>query len=123
LPITFVPLSGKHAHQIRSSHPVLYKNTVRISLVSSFIASLFLGWIAPIDVSDASGMNLMDVLSHKWVNLLLDITGGKELRGKLKAEPVEGGATLGKIHSYWNKRWGFQPGSYICSRFFVSLFS
>lgn len=77
---------------------------------------MFLGWIAPVDVSDASGMNLMDVLSHKWVDSILDITGGKELRKKLKAEPVEGGTTLGTIHAYWTRRWDFQPGTYDCSR-------
>jgi xylulokinase len=92
---------------------VLYENTDGISLVSSFVPSLFLGWIAPIDVSDASGMNLMDVLSHKWVDSLLDVAGGKELRRKLKGEPVEGGVTLGTIHPYWTRRWGFPPGVYI----------
>lgn len=105
------------SHQIRTAHPELYENTGGISLVSSFIASLFLGWIAPIDVSDASGMNLMDVFSHKWVDPILDITGGKELRNKLKAEPVGGGVILGKIHPYWTRRWNFPPGSYIRSRF------
>jgi len=32
-----------------------YKNTERISLVSSFLASLFIGSYAPIDRSDGSG--------------------------------------------------------------------
>ena len=99
------------AYQIRRAHPASYENTAVISLVSSFIASLFLGWIAPIDVSDASGMNLMDVLSHKWVDSILEIAGGKELRGKLKGEPVEGGVALGKVHPYWTRRWGFSPGA------------
>jgi len=100
-------------HQIRRVYLTPYGNTAGISLVSSFIASLFLGWIAPIDVSDASGMNLMDVLSHKWVESMLEIAGGKELRRKLKGEPVEGGMTLGNVHPYWTRRWGFQPGIYI----------
>lgn len=117
-----MPLATKLAHQIRSSQPGLYENTDGISLVSSFMASLFLGRIAPIDVSDASGMNLMDVLSRKWVDSILDLTGGRELRGKLKAEPVEGGGTLGTIHPYWTLRWGFSPGVYICSPFLVCLF-
>ncbi|KAF9778299.1 actin-like ATPase domain-containing protein [Thelephora terrestris] len=97
------------ARKIWNTRSVLYENTDGISLVSSFVPSLFLGWIAPIDVSDASGMNLMDVLSHKWVDSLLDIAGGKELRRKLKGEPVEGGVTLGTIHPYWTRRWGFPP--------------
>ena len=53
----------------------------------------------------------MDVLSHKWVDSILEITGGKELRGRLKGEPVEGGVALGEIHPYWTRRWGFSPGA------------
>jgi xylulokinase len=68
--------------------------------------------MAPIDVADASGMNLMDVLSRKWVDSILDITGGEELRGKLKWEPVEGGTALGAIHPYWTRRWGFPQGAH-----------
>jgi len=101
------------AYQIRRTRPTLYENTAGISLVSSFVASLFLGKIAPIDVSDASGMNLMDVFSRKWVDTILETVGGKELRRKLKEEPVEGGEALGRVHPYWTQRWGFAPGTSI----------
>lgn len=101
------------AHQIRRTRPASYEKTADISLVSSFIASLFLGRIAPIDVSDASGMNLMDVLSRKWVDSILEVSGGKELRGKLKGDPVEGGIALGVVHPYWTRRWGFPPGTFV----------
>jgi len=111
LPVVLASLVIEFAHQIRRTHPASYEDTAWISLVSSFVASLFLGKIASIDVSDASGMNLMNVLSHKWVDTILEAAGGKELRRKLKGEPVEGGVSLGKVHPYWTQRWGFAPGT------------
>ena len=110
------PLITESARQIRRKHPESYESTAGISLVSSFIASLFLGRIAPIDISDASGMNLMDVFSHSWVDSILEIVGGEELRGKLKGEPVKGGVVLGQVHPYWTQRWGFPPGTSVSPR-------
>ncbi|KAL1698442.1 hypothetical protein EV121DRAFT_297185 [Schizophyllum commune] len=71
--------------------------------------SVFLGHIGPIEISDASGMNLMNVLTCKWEDKLLEAAGGPELRAKLGPEPVPGGTTLGKIDRYWVERWGFNP--------------
>lgn len=98
--------------KISRSYPAIYHATARISLVSSFVPSLFLGRIAPIEVSDASGMNLMNVISCKWEDKLLEICGGSELRSKLGPEPVAGGTFLGKICPWWVKRWGFNQGVY-----------
>ncbi|KAF8659819.1 hypothetical protein AX16_001704 [Volvariella volvacea WC 439] len=101
--------TGSQIAKISRLHPEEYKATSRISLVSSFVASLFLGAIAPIEVSDASGMNLMNVLTCKWEDRLLQTCGGPELRAKLGPEPVHGGTNLGKVASWWVQRWGFNP--------------
>lgn len=90
--------------------PDVYNATSRISLVSSFIPSLFLGRIAPIEVSDASGMNLLNVLTCKWDDKLLEVCGGPGLRSKLGPEPVPGGVVLGTVGPWWVQRWGFNPG-------------
>ncbi|KAJ7931498.1 hypothetical protein B0H13DRAFT_2247568 [Mycena leptocephala] len=117
-PQVLADLSGSRAYErftgtqiakIRRLEPEAYAATSRISLVSSFIPSLFLGHIAPIEVSDASGMNLMDVLTCKWDDRLLDACGGSDLRSKLGPEPVPGGTSLGKIGDWWSQRWGFSP--------------
>lgn len=100
------------ALQIWKTKPDIYEATAHISLVSSFIPSLFLGKIAAIEVSDASGMNLMNVLTHKWDDGLLEVCGGPTLRSKLGPEPVHGGNVLGKVSEWWVKRWGFNQGVY-----------
>ena len=110
-----------YVQQIRRLHPEIYEATARISLVSSFIPSLFLGHIAPIEVSDASGMNLMDVLACKWDHTLLNICGGPSLSDKLGVDPVLGGANLGVVSNCWVKKWGFSPGIRISSFWSTAL--
>ncbi|TBU37301.1 D-xylulose kinase [Dichomitus squalens] len=101
--------TGNQISRIRRVNPDAYNATARISLVSSFMPSLFLGSIAPIEVSDASGMNLMNVLTCKWDDRLLEACGGPELRAKIGPEPAPGGDFLGAISPYWVRRWGFNP--------------
>ncbi|TFK75002.1 D-xylulose kinase [Pluteus cervinus] len=101
--------TGSQIAKIRHRYPKEYASTLRISLVSSFVASLFLGQFAPIEVSDGSGMNLMNVLTGRWDDKLLETCGGSALRSKLGPEPVLGGANLGKLSIWWTMRWGFNP--------------
>ena len=63
-----------HGSQIGKLRPECYKNTERISLVSSFAASLFTGRIVGIDWADAGGMNLLDIKSKTWHQQLLDVS-------------------------------------------------
>lgn len=42
-------------------------NLERISLVSSFLSTLFIGDYAPIDYADGSGMNVLNIRNKTWV--------------------------------------------------------
>ncbi|EPS43963.1 hypothetical protein H072_2078 [Dactylellina haptotyla CBS 200.50] len=98
-------------------HPEEYSATSRISLVSSFLASLFLGKIAPIDISDVCGMNLFNIETECWDDRLislaaspsgnLDAAATKELYTKLGEVEPDGGKNLGSISSYFVQKWGF----------------
>ncbi|KGQ01223.1 hypothetical protein PAAG_12081 [Paracoccidioides lutzii Pb01] len=72
--------TGPQILRFQRKYPDAYKKTSRISLVSSFLASLFLGKIAPIDISD-----------------------------KLGDVPDDGGIHLGKINRYFVDRYSFNP--------------
>jgi sugar (pentulose or hexulose) kinase len=68
--------------QIRTTQEAAYNDTERISLVSSFLCSMFIGDYAPIDPADGSGMNLMDLHTKDWVPKILE-TVGEDLKAKL----------------------------------------
>ena len=91
----------------------MYKKTSRISLVSSFLASLFLGHIAPFDISDVCGMNLWNIHKGAYDEDLLKLCAGphgvEDLKRKLGDVPEDGGIDLGKVHRYYVDRYGFSP--------------
>ncbi|KAL9031150.1 MAG: hypothetical protein Q9196_000788 [Gyalolechia fulgens] len=105
--------TGPQILRFRTKHPGKYEQTSRICLVSSFLASIFLGRIAPFDISDVCGMNLWDIKAGAWHERLLSLTAGStdtsSLKRKLGAAnvPEDGGAFLGNIHPYFVKRYGF----------------
>ncbi|MBA0745908.1 hypothetical protein Gogos_008467, partial [Gossypium gossypioides] len=58
--------TGPQIRKIFETQQETYENTERISLVSSFMACLFLGAYACIDTTDGAGMNLMDIKQRAW---------------------------------------------------------
>src|SRR2546429_6311268 len=95
--------------RFRNKNPEAYQKACRISLVSSFLASLFLGQIAPIDVSDVCGMNLWDIKRGRWNETLLKLAGGdsSDLQQKLGQVRLQTEGTLGNISPYFVERYGF----------------
>ncbi|PIB01448.1 putative D-xylulose kinase A [Cercospora beticola] len=104
--------SGPQIMRYRTKWSSHYEKTARISLVSSFLASVFLGRFAPIDISDVTGMNLWNIKDGTWDDALLELAaGGKsgidDLRNKLGVVSGDGGQWLGTISSYFVTKYGF----------------
>ena len=99
--------SGSQIRKIYQKKPEIYQQTEAISLISSFLASLFLGNYAQMDFSDASGMNLFDIRARKWSDKCLDACA-PDLISKLP-EVVSSSTILGKISQYFVERYDFQP--------------
>jgi len=99
--------TGNQIAKIHRTLPHDYEMTDRIALVSSFMASLLIGDYAPIDTSDGSGMNLMDIRLKAWDANAIKITA-TWLDAKL-GPVVPSHTDVGHIHRYYVDRWGFDP--------------
>lgn len=135
-------ITGSKAHyrftglQIRKlstrKSPQTYKNTVRISLVSSFVTSILLGKITNIEQADACGMNLYNIDKLDYNDELLSVAAGvhpklddaspietergiaalKEKLGEIKPINYEND---GQISNYFVKKYGFSKSTKIYS--------
>uniref|UniRef100_A0A8C2PS19 Xylulose kinase n=1 Tax=Cyprinus carpio TaxID=7962 RepID=A0A8C2PS19_CYPCA len=112
-------ITGSRAYEVRLTpktpeisqylHSSKFRASVycRISLISSFASSLFLGDYAPIDFSDGSGMNLMDIFERRWSQVCLD-AAAPQLAERL-GDLTPSAAVLGCVSLYYTERFGFAP--------------
>lgn len=106
--------TGPQIMRLRKKLPDMYANTARISLVSSWLASIMLGAIAPLDIGDVGGMNLWDIRANKWDEKLLRLAAGGQdgvsaLRSKLGEPRQDGGGSMGGVSHYFVNKYGFSP--------------
>lgn len=103
--------TGPQILRFQRKYPDKYIKTYRITLVSSWIATVFLGKFAPFDISDVCGMNLWDIKAGTWNEKLLELAAGASgvdaLKKKLGDVPEDGGVHLGNISKYFVKRHAF----------------
>uniref|UniRef100_A0A4W6FWP3 Xylulose kinase n=1 Tax=Lates calcarifer TaxID=8187 RepID=A0A4W6FWP3_LATCA len=97
--------TGNQIAKLRQNRLEEFQDTERISLVSSFAASLFLGGYAAIDYSDGSGMNLLDIRSRTWSEICLEATAPH--LDRLLGAPLPPTSVLGPVSSYFVRRCGF----------------
>lgn len=99
--------TGPQIRRIYQKSSDCYENAVRISLVSSFLASIFLNKIAPIDHTDGSGMNLLDIHTKTWSQPCLNACA-PDLEEKL-GQPVPPNTVIGEIGTFFVQRYSFNP--------------
>lgn len=105
--------TGPQILRFQRKYPEKYAKTARINLVSSWLATIFLGKFAPFDISDVCGMNLWDVKNGTWNEKALELASGtssaQDLKQKLGSVPEDGGSSFGTISPYFVKRFDFSP--------------
>ncbi|XP_055850170.1 xylulose kinase [Episyrphus balteatus] len=97
--------TGPQIRKVYQNRTHAYEESKRISLVSSFLASIFLGDVAPIDYADASGMNLFDINEKIWSSACLNACA-PDLEERL-GSPVKTCSILGNIADFFVQRFGF----------------
>jgi xylulokinase len=108
----FERFTGPQIRRFALAQPEDYARTASIGLVSSFMASLLAGRIAPIDHADGAGMNLMDIRRRSWHAAALAATA-PDLRRRLPslAAPEE---VVSPVDGYWARRHGVSPDALAC---------
>lgn len=96
--------TGPQIRKVYQERKHAYEESLRISLVSSFFASIFLGHVAPIEYADASGMNLFDINSKIWSKACLNACA-PDLEVRL-GKPVKQNVIIGNICQFFVKRFG-----------------
>ncbi|KAG0296764.1 hypothetical protein BGZ96_008624 [Linnemannia gamsii] len=116
--------TGSQILKIVQESPEVYQSTTRISLVSSFLASLLIASYASIDVADGSGMNLLDIRTKTWdpsLTRFIDqggrvdfestehATAANSLMDKLGEVDASGEKVQGVLSSWFVNHYGFSP--------------
>lgn len=104
---TFERFTGPQIRKFYKMEPDAYTQTAYIALVSSFMASLVAGRIAPIDYGDGAGMNLMDIQKKVWHEGALKATA-PDLEKKLPSL-ADSAKVVGDVSSYFVKKFGLNP--------------
>ncbi|KAA8496692.1 Xylulose kinase [Porphyridium purpureum] len=100
--------------KIAIERPLDYRNTDRIMLISTLIASILIGDYASDDVADGSGMLLAEIQSEpmEWSDTMLRCVA-PDLRTKLCERPVHSYDIQGRVNRYFVEKYGFPAGALV----------
>ncbi|HTB84512.1 MAG TPA: FGGY-family carbohydrate kinase [Candidatus Sulfotelmatobacter sp.] len=101
---TFERFTGPQIRKFFKTEKTAFEKTAHIALVSSFMASLLAGKIAPIDFGDGAGTNLMDIRKKNWNHEAVKATA-PGLMGKLPPL-ADAGKVIGPVSSYFVGKYG-----------------
>jgi xylulokinase len=101
--------SGPQIRKFWKEEPSGYERTRHIALVSSFVTSLLIGKIAPLDGGDGFGTNLADLATGKWSLEALEATA-PDLSLRLP-RIVRKDDLVGNVSDYLARRYSFSKGT------------
>ncbi|KAF9301336.1 hypothetical protein BGZ74_006850 [Mortierella antarctica] len=121
----FERFTGSQILKLVQKTPATYDATARISLVSSFLASVLVGGYAAIDPADGSGMNLLNIETRDWEPSLTrfisqrgvcglgqhpgqSTSGQDSLRKKLGEVDASGRKVQGVVSQWFTSQYGFR---------------
>ncbi len=105
--VPFERFTGPQIRKFSQQEPEAYRETARIALVSSFMASVLAGRLAPIDPGDGAGMNLMDIRTRDWHPEALAATA-PDLQARLP-RLAPSWTVVDRVHRYFAVKHGVNP--------------
>lgn len=99
--------AGPQIRKFWKQDSAAYNNTVHIALISSFITSLLIGRLAPLDCGDGLGTNLVDLKYRNWSSVALDASA-PDLATKLP-KVLDRDQEVASVSDYLCRRYGFDP--------------
>ena len=103
--------AGPQIRKFWKTHPEKYEKTAHVALVSSYLTSLLIGRIAPVDAGDGFGTNLADISTGNWSeNAMAAAAPG--LGNRLPPLLVKDNF-VGRVSPYVAERFGFKTDTVV----------
>jgi xylulokinase len=99
--------AGPQIRKFWKEDPAAYDRTAHIALISSFVTSLLIGRLAPLDGGDGYGTNLADIRSGGWSKAAME-AAAPELNHRLP-RLIRADERVGPVSPYMSRRFGFRP--------------